>query len=95
MIRPFLASFSAIISHDQLSVRAIVTNTYKKTQENLKVPIGHMSLLNKNNFRIRIRGYGENQAELLSREYDSDNFGNFFYLKFFHLILVIHHFVVY
>ncbi|MAZ49700.1 MAG: hypothetical protein CME65_14155 [Halobacteriovoraceae bacterium] len=54
-----------------------MTNTYKESQESLKLPINHMSLLNKNNFRLRIRGYGKNQAEILSREYDSDNFGNF------------------
>ncbi len=77
MIRPYLASFSAIISNDQLSIRAIVTATYSHTKDSLKTPISHLALLSKNNYRIRIRGFNEGQVEILSREYDSDNFGNF------------------
>lgn len=77
MIRPYLASFSAIISNDQLSIRAIVTATYSHTKDSLKTPISHLALLSKNNYRIRVRGFNESQVEILSREYDSDNFGNF------------------
>ena len=77
MNRPFLASFSAIISKDQLSIRAIVNDSYQSFNEVMRTPISFIKLLTSDNYRLRIRGFNANQTEILSREYDSDSFGNF------------------
>lgn len=77
MNRPILASFSAIISKDQLSIRAHVSDSYQQMTDLMKTPISFIKLLGKDNFRLRIRGYNAKQTEIISREYDSDNFGNF------------------
>lgn len=78
MERPVLVNFSAIISENQLSVRASVTHRYQEADQKLKnTPLAHLALLSKSRFRLRIRGLDDRQTEVLSREYDSDNFGNF------------------
>lgn len=80
MNRPYLVNFSSIINDRQLNIRISltmsVTQQYGKANPSEK-PIDSISLFSKEIFRVRIIGLNSNNVQILSREYDSDNYGNF------------------
>ncbi len=81
MIRPYLVNFSAIISENQLSIRASLSKATTPVPQNAKnissTPIQSLSLFRKDLYRIKIKGLDQNQQIILNKEFDSDNYGNF------------------
>lgn len=80
MNRPCLVNFSAIISEKQLSIRASLTNSINQEFSNKNLaqrPIDSISLFSKERFRLRIVGLNKENTVIVSKEYDSDNYGNF------------------
>lgn len=81
MKRPYLVSFQAIKSDNQLSIRASVTDSYtpilKGAQDRSSSPIQSIGLITSDEFRLKIVGLCDKNEEVFIREYDSDSFGNF------------------
>lgn len=89
MRRPKLVHFTCIESDDYINVRASMTFSTQARFElmgdlnkNLKniapeKPIQAMGLLSSNEFRLKVIGLSENDQLVLSRSFESDNFGNF------------------
>lgn len=87
MKRPQLVHFSAVCNSSYLSIRAALsfkTNSkLPSLAKNLKTPleasrpIDNLSLLGSKTFRLKIICLAANDQTLITREYDSDNFGDF------------------
>lgn len=81
MNRPYLVNFSAIISDDQLSIRASITDSIipKSSLEkpSLSSPIQSVGLFSKEEYRIKINALNEESNLLFKKEFDSDNYGRF------------------
>lgn len=81
MDRPYLVNFSAIISGNQLSIRASITDSETPLIYDKKplttTPIQSVGLFSKENYRIKIIGLNQENSTLFKKEYDSDNYGRF------------------
>jgi phosphatidate phosphatase APP1 len=86
MNRPYLVSFSAVASDEQIAVKASVTNSYTPLLEKRKrksqqiaptSPIQSIRLISGEEFRLKMVGMNDSDEEVFIREYDSDSFGNF------------------
>lgn len=83
--RPYLASFKAIRSDNQLSIKASVTDSYtpmlhaSDNPENAKAtsPIQSIALIASDEYKIKLVGLSDTHKEVFIREYESDGFGNF------------------
>jgi len=74
-----MVNFSAIISNNQLSIRASLTSSidFESEKESFSIPIQSIKLFSKKNYRIKLIGLDEEKNIILNKEYDSDNYGNF------------------
>lgn len=89
MRRPKLVHFTGIQSDEYIHIRASMTYSSQgrfeildEINQNLKEivptrPIQSMGLLSSNEFRLKVIGLSQDDAELLIRNFDSDSFGNF------------------
>ena len=81
MNRPYLVNFSAIISDEQLSIRASITDSItplsSKEKSVLSTPIQSVGLFSKERYRIRILLFNQSSELLYKKDYDSDNYGRF------------------
>ena len=83
--RPYLASFQAIRSDNQLSIQASVTDSYTPlsrgtdNSESAKAtsPIQSIALIASDEYKIKLVGLNDAHEEVFIREYESDSFGNF------------------
>lgn len=81
--RPYLVSFQAIKSDNQLSVRASITDSYtpilRRADDQFKStsPIQSIALISSDEYKIKLVGLSEEHEEIFIREYDSDSFGNY------------------
>ena len=81
MDRPYLVNFSAIISENQLSIRASITDSKTSIQQTEKSlhsrPIQSLGLFSKESYRLKIVALNAKNETIFKREYDSDSFGRF------------------
>jgi len=81
MNRPYLVNFSAIVSDEQLSIRASITDSETPTTSNdkqaLSAPIQSIGLFSKEVYRVKIIALNQQNETVFKREYDSDNYGRF------------------
>ena len=89
MRRPKLVHFTGIESDEYIHIRASMTYSSQgrfeildEINQNLKEivptkPIQSMGLLSSNEFRVKVIGLSQDDAEVTIRSYDSDSFGNF------------------
>lgn len=83
MKRPYLVNFMAINSSKQISIMAIITDSYTPMMEGdgassvATSPIQSIGIMSSDEYRIKIVGFSDEQEEIFIREYDSDSFGNF------------------
>jgi phosphatidate phosphatase APP1 len=89
MRRPKLVHFTGIESDEYIHIRASMTYSSQgrfelldEVTQNLKEivptrPIQSMGLLSSNEFRVKVVGLSRDDAELITRNFDSDSFGNF------------------
>lgn len=83
MKRPYLVSFSAIASNQQMAIKASVTKRYTPLIRNkhsaplATTPLQSIRLISGEEFRIKLIAMDDNDDEIFVRKYDSDTFGNF------------------
>lgn len=87
MKRPYLISFTAISSEQQIAIKAWVTDSYSPLLKNRlqtrlqksvsTTPLQSIRLISAHEFRIKLVGMNDNDEEIFIKEYDSDSFGNF------------------
>ncbi len=89
MRRPKLVHFTGIESDEYIHIRASMTYSshgrfelLDGVTQNLKEivptkPIQSMGLLSSNEFRVKVLGLSRDDTELVTRNFDSDSFGNF------------------
>lgn len=86
MRRPQLVHFTAISTEDHLSIRASLSFSRQARHQFWLDPlpglppirpIEGLGLLSSKRFRLRLIGMDKEDRELLNREYDSDDFGDF------------------
>lgn len=83
--RPYLASFQAIRSDNQLSIQASITDSYtpilrksdNPAYNKSTSPIQSIALISSDEYKIKLVGLSDQHEEVFVREYESDSFGNF------------------
>lgn len=76
MNRPYLVNISAINSSNKLSIRLSVSQS-NESPDKIETPFDNISLLSKDIFRILIIGRNHQSKIIYSKEFETDNFGNF------------------
>ncbi len=76
MIRPYLVNFSAILSEDQLSVRANISNSkIESLKKENRTPLDSVSLFKKEQFKIKLVAYDKDNNIIYDKTFDTDNYG--------------------